>query len=316
MSATSVPSAQREAVRGVEHWTHKGDVRLFLYEKLLPSCEPGFARPEAPILLLLHGSSMSAVPTFDLQVPGRPEYSVMDYFARLGYDVWALDNEGYGRSDKRPDKHIDVATSAADVAAAAAYIAGVRGDQPLLLYGVSSGALKAGVFAQEHPHRVRRLILDAFVWTGAGSATLAERRQHLDDYRQTHRRPLTEAFIRDVFTRDDREIAYRDVVEIFARETCRWDDSVPTGTTLDYCTKLPLVDPARLDLPVMIFRGEYSQMATIEDLLAFYQRLPHPNKLFVALPGVAYDGLKGKNCLLMLHYMHAFFSQPESRVGS
>ena len=313
---TSIPGAQQEAVRGVEHWTHKGTVRLFLFEKFLPSSEPTFSQPGAPVLLLVHGSSMSALPTFDLQVPGRPDYSVMDYFARLGYDVWTLDNEGYGRSDKDPNVDIHIATGAADVEAVAAYIASVRGDQPLLLYGVSSGALKAGMFAQRHPGRARRLILDAFVWTGKGSPTLDARRQHLDDYRGSYRRRLDEDFIRNVFRDDNREIAYPDVVEHFARETCRWDDSVPTGTSIDYCTELPLVDPARLELPVMVFRGELSQLAALEDLLAFFERLPNPNKLFVALPGIAYDGLKGKNYHLMLHYMHAFFSQPEPEVIS
>ena len=44
------------------------------------------------------------------------------------------------------------------------------------MYGISSGALKAAVFAQRQPERVARLALDAFVWTGEGSPTLAERR--------------------------------------------------------------------------------------------------------------------------------------------
>ena len=44
-------------------------------------------------------------PTFDLQVPGRPDSSVMDWFAARGFDTWCMDNEGYGRSDKHaPDQ--------------------------------------------------------------------------------------------------------------------------------------------------------------------------------------------------------------------
>ncbi|HUS16761.1 MAG TPA: alpha/beta fold hydrolase, partial [Chloroflexia bacterium] len=137
MSANTVPSSQQEAVRGVEHWTQKGDVRLFLFEKFLPSQEAAFAAPGAPLLLLVHGSSMSAQPTFDLQVPGRPEYSAMDHFARRGYDVWTLDNEGYGHSDKHRDNNSDIATGADDLEAATAYIATQRGAQPLFIYGIS-----------------------------------------------------------------------------------------------------------------------------------------------------------------------------------
>jgi hypothetical protein len=52
---------------------------------------------------------------------------VTDHFARLSYDVWTLDNERYGHSDKHRDVNCDIATGADDLAAAAAYIASARG---------------------------------------------------------------------------------------------------------------------------------------------------------------------------------------------
>jgi alpha-beta hydrolase superfamily lysophospholipase len=243
-------------------------------------------------------------------VPGRPEYSAMDYFARLGYDVWTLDNEGYGHSDKHRDVNSDIATGADDLQAAAAYIAGVRGAAPLCIYGISSGALKAALFAQRQPERVRRLILDAFVWTGEGSPTLEQRRQRLDEFRRNNRRPLDEKFIWSIFTRDHPGTAHEDVVDVFAREVCKLDDSIPNGTYVDMCANLPLVDPTRLDLPVLILRGEWDGIAAEADLLAFFARLPNANKSFVVLPGVAHASLHGKNNRLALHYLAAFFGQP------
>ena len=53
-----------------------------------------------PVLLLVHGSSPAALASFDLSVPGHAEFSLMNVFARLGYDVWTLDHEGYGRSSR------------------------------------------------------------------------------------------------------------------------------------------------------------------------------------------------------------------------
>ena len=53
-------------------------------------------------ILFVHGSSMASQPTFDLQVPGRHEFSAMDFFAARGYDTWCVDMEGYGRSTKTP----------------------------------------------------------------------------------------------------------------------------------------------------------------------------------------------------------------------
>ena len=84
-------------ISGHEHWTQKGDVKLFLWEK--PSFSPG----KLGTVLFVHGSSMASQPTFDLQVPGRPYSSAMDFFVDRGYDTWCFDMEGYGRSGKQRD---------------------------------------------------------------------------------------------------------------------------------------------------------------------------------------------------------------------
>ena len=73
-----------------------GDVRLYLYRKRLGAPQPGEA--PRPVLFMVHGSSNSGRPSFDLEVPGKGEYSLMNVFARWGYDVWTMDHEGYGRS--------------------------------------------------------------------------------------------------------------------------------------------------------------------------------------------------------------------------
>src|SRR3954467_10218044 len=113
------------AVTGIEHWATKrtadGDVPLFLWEKFIGS-------PDGkPAVLFVHGSSMASQPTFDLTVPGRPDSSVMDWFARRGFVCWCVDMEGYGRSDKKRDIHCDISNGADDLAAATDYIAKTRG---------------------------------------------------------------------------------------------------------------------------------------------------------------------------------------------
>src|SRR5258708_23377553 len=109
---------------GTEHWTKKGEVKLFLWnKKAAPGAavidSPGASRPRT--LLFVHGSSMASQPTFYLFAPGRPESSAMDWFAARGYDTWTMDNEGYGRSDKQRPINCDIANGADDLAARRRY---------------------------------------------------------------------------------------------------------------------------------------------------------------------------------------------------
>jgi pimeloyl-ACP methyl ester carboxylesterase len=287
-------------MQGIEHWTRKGDVKLFLWQKR--------ARGDRArgTLLFVHGSSMAAQPTFDLQVPGRPHSSAMEWFAERGYDTWCLDNEGYGRSDKSRPINCDIANGADDLEAAARYI-----DKKLLLYGISSGALKAALFAQRHPERVARLALDAFVWTGEGSPTLEQRRKRLPEFAAKNRRPIDRAFVRSIFERDHPGTADAATIEAFADAILALDDSVPTGTYVDMCSKLPLVDPAKLDVPTIVMRGEFDGIASVEDLLEFFRRLPNADKQFAVMAGISHASFQQKNYLLVYHILHAFLTQPE-----
>jgi pimeloyl-ACP methyl ester carboxylesterase len=291
-------------VTGSEHWTNKGsDVRLFLWNK-----HAGDPSGPAGRILFAHGSSMASQPTFDLQVPGRP--SAMDFFATRGYDTWCVDMEGYGRSTKDRDNNAPIAMGADDCFAAATYIEKVRGKQPLLVYGISSGALRAALFAQRHPQMVARLALDAMVWTGEGSPTLAERSKRLPEFRAKNRRPIDRKFVRSIFERDHPGTADEHVIEAFADAILALDDSVPTGTYVDMCANLPVCDPEKITVPTLIMRGEYDGIASLQDLLKFFEKLPNPDKQFVVMPGIAHASFHQKNFAICYHILASFFSQP------
>ncbi len=292
-------------ISGQEHWTKKGDVKLFLWEKAsLTSVKRG-------TVLFVHGSSMASQPTFDLQVPGRPHSSAMDFFAGQGFDTWCVDMEGYGRSDKHRDISSNIAEGADDLAAATDYIMQARDVQRFLVYGISSGALRAALFAERHPARVARLALDAFVWTGEGSPTLEERRKKLPQFLKMKRRPIDRAFIRSVFERDHPGCAEDKVIEAFAEAVIALDDSVPTGTYVDMCSRLPVVDPGKISVPTLIMRGEFDGIAGFDDLLEFFKRLPNPDKQFAVMAGISHASFQQLNYLTVYHILHAFFSQPE-----
>ena len=290
-------------VTGTEHWTHKGDVRLFLWEKYVDS-------PEGkPAVLFVHGSSMASQPTFDLTVPGRADSSAMDWFAQRGYTCWCVDMEGYGHSDKKRDIYCDISNGADDLEAATEYIIRTRRIERFLVYGISSGALRAALFAERHPDRVARLALDAFVWTGEGAPTLIERRKKLPQFLASKRRPIDRAFVNSIFTRDHPECAEQRVIDAFADAILALDDSIPNGTYIDMCSKLPIVDPLRIVVPTLLMRGQYDGIAAFDDLIEFFKRLPNPDKQFTVMAGISHASFQQKNYRLVYDILHAWFAR-------
>ena len=300
------PVTPSPPIRGEEHWTNKGsDVKLFMWEK----CAGDPAQTRGTILFV-HGSSMASQPTFDLQVPGRNEFSAMDFFAARGFDTWCVDMEGYGRSTKTRDNNAPISYGADDCFEAATYIQKLRGKRPFLVYGISSGALRAALFAERHPEMVSRLALDAMVWTGEGSPTLEQRRKKLPEFQSKNRRPIDKAFIHSIFDRDHPGTAEEKVINAFADAVVALDTSVPTGTYVDMCSKLPVVNPEKITVPTLIMRGQWDGIASIEDLLNFYAKLPNPDKQFTVMPGISHASFQQKNYLLVYHILASFFAQP------
>jgi pimeloyl-ACP methyl ester carboxylesterase len=291
---------------GTEHWTNKGEVKLFLWNKVA-----GDPAKTKGTILFVHGSSMASQPTFDLDVPGRPDSSAMEYFAKKGYDTWCVDMEGYGRSTKDRDNNAPIAYGADDCYAAAQYIQKLRGPRPLLIYGISSGALRAALFAERHPEMVDRLALDAHVWTGEGSPTLDERRKKLPEFQSKNRRPINRDFVFSIFNRDHPGAAEDSVIDAFADAILALDDSVPTGTYVDMCSKLPVVNPENIKVPTLIMRGQWDGIASLDDLIAFFKKLPNPDKQFAVMPGISHASLQQKNYRLVQHILLGFFSQPK-----
>jgi pimeloyl-ACP methyl ester carboxylesterase len=303
----NIPVSPTAAVTGEEHWTNKGDdVRLFLWEKYA-----GDPSGPAGTILFVHGSSMASTPTFDLQVPGRTDSSAMDWFARRGFDTWCVDLEGYGRSTKTRDNNAPISHGADDCFAAATYIQTLRGKKPFLVYGISSGALRAALFAERHPELVSRLALDAMVWTGEGAPTLADRRKRLPEFQSKNRRPIDRAFVHSIFTRDHPGTADDAVVEAFADAILKLDDSVPTGTYVDMCARLPVVDPEKIKAATIIMRGQWDGIAGFEDLMKFFEKLPNPDKQFAVMPGISHASIQQKNYAIVYHILLSFFTQPE-----
>lgn len=300
------------AIGSTEYWAHKttdaGSVRLYVYRKRRDDAARG-----APVLFLVHGSSASGRNSFDLAVPGRSDYSLMNHFAAQGYDVWTMDHEGYGRSD-RTESHSGIASGAQDLAQAMDIVERETGQRSVFMYGGSSGALRAALYAQLNPGRVRRLMVSALVYTGAGSPTLAKRREKVEEYRANPRRKVDRAFIHSMFTRDKPGTSEMIAADALADAELALGDSVPNGTYLEMCAHLPIVDPLKIDCPVCIIRGEYDGIAAEPDLMDFFAKLPNKDKQFVFVSGLAHAATLGINRHKFWHAMESFMRVPENRA--
>jgi pimeloyl-ACP methyl ester carboxylesterase len=294
---TPALAAGESEIGAEEHWVKKGPVKLYVYRKrLVPAAS---ARPDPrrmltrdmvqPVLFLVHGSSLSSRGTYDLIVPGQSGYSAMDHFAGLGYDVWTMDHEGYGFSD-RTESNSGIDSGVEDLKAVMPLIEEKTGRNSVFLFGESSGAIRAGAFAQEAPGRVERLILHAFTYTGENAPEIDRRRKQIDFYKSHPRRPFGMEQIQRIFDRDVAGATGPEVVKALADFELKFGDSVPSGTYLDMASKLPMVDPKTLSCDVCLTRAEHDGNASETELLRFFGDLATKSKQFTMIAGMTHAG--------------------------
>jgi pimeloyl-ACP methyl ester carboxylesterase len=289
-----------------EYWAKKGDIPLWIYRKRLGAPKAG--EPPRPVLFFVHGSSVTSR-TFDLKVPGHGEYSVMDEFARYGFDCWTMDHENYGKSG-RTSGNSDIASGVEDLKVAVDVVARETGRQKLHLLGESSGALRAGAYAMVAPERIDRLVFAAFTYKGEGSPTLTKRAEQLAYYRSHNMRKRDRDMIRSIATRDKPGTSDPAAIEALADAEMQFGDQIPTGTYLDMTANLPVVHPDKVLAPVLLVRGEYDGIATVADLEEFFNLLPNGDRQFIILPGTAHSVTLATNRQLFWHVTRAFLTMP------
>src|SRR5215470_11399943 len=306
--ASAAGATQDGAIWSAEYWAKKGDVALNLWRKRVGAPKAG--EPPLPLLFLVHGSSNSARSSYDLTVPGKGEYSLMNVFARYGYDVWTMDHDGYGYSGSSGNNS-DVASSVEDLKAAVPVVARETGQAKMHFYGTSSGAIRVAAFAQAAPERVDRLVLVAFTYKGTGAAEIGRRERQVALYRDNNRRKRDAAMIRSIFTRDGYAASYDMAVpEAIAAVELKFGDQVPTGTYLDMAANLPLVDPTKVSAPVLMVRGVHDGNSTTDDLIDFYRQLPNGDRQFVILPHTAHSPGYSNNRHLLWYATRNFLAAP------
>jgi pimeloyl-ACP methyl ester carboxylesterase len=298
----SVMSVDAQEISGAEHWVEHAGLTLYAWEKYVGS------PADKPVVVFAHGSGTAGRESFDLQVPGKPSYSLMDVLAREGFDVFAPDIRGFGRST-RPDGHMATQEASADLNAVVDSILKLRGSQQVHLLGWYWGTQYSGMFVMAHPEKVAKYV--SYAQMHVNSPDLARRRPRLDAFRQTPYLSIPEAGWKPRFTSMTPATATKpDVVEAFAKAAARVEEKTPTGPQLDMVTLMPLLNPRLMPVPTMLIHGEYDDVADLDGLLPFFQQLPNPYKRYVVIPNAGHMmHLQGGHRVFQ-HEVVTFFKAP------
>ena len=229
-------------------------------------------RPRGAILLL-HGRTWSALPNFDLQVPGQ-RVSMMAALVARGYAVYALDQRGYGATPRDSSQWLTPSRAASDALVVLRWIARREGGtmRPAL-FGYSQGSLTSMLAALRDSSAMSALVLYGFprnVMTDTGPPLV-------DPVALARRRTTIAGAGEDFITPESTPPGVR---EAYARAAVAAD---PIRTDWRGEAEWRALDPAALRVPVLVINGERDPYAARANLPAFMARVSGVDRSWVVL---------------------------------
>jgi pimeloyl-ACP methyl ester carboxylesterase len=297
----AAPAAAQDVV-GAEHWVDNAGIRLYVWEKYVGS--PAGKK----VVVLAHGSATAGKESFDLQVPGKPSYSLMDVLAKQGFDVFALDTRGFGRSI-HPDGHMTTQEASLDLNAVVDYTLKLRGVQKVSLLSWSWGTQYGGMFVMAAPQKVERYV--SYAQMHVNSPDISKRRPRIETFRKNPYLGIPEEGWKPRFySMTPAEANDRQVVDAYAKAAVAVELKSATGPQLDMVTIMPMINPRLMPVPTMIIHGQYDDVADLDGLLPFFQQLPNPYKRYIVIPDAGHMMHLQKGHQLFQHEVVSFITAP------
>jgi pimeloyl-ACP methyl ester carboxylesterase len=282
------------------------------------------------VVLFVHGAGTPAEVAFD--VPYQ-DYSWMGYLARAGFDVFAMDMTGYGRST-RPAPMNDPCNLAAaqqaqfvpslipapcsascehnmttiasdwnDIGSVVDDVRARRHVDKLSLIGWSLGGPRAGGYASQHPDKVQALVLLAPAYNRTGRPAPA-------DQVPANGAAMNTQSHEDFVTNWDRQVGCPDQVDPVARDAvwskmldsdsvgATWGSGVrraPQTTTWGWNNAVA----SKLQIPTLMVAGAHDKQVPPERVRDLYTDLGSPHKVFVDLACSSHNALWERNHALL-----------------
>jgi pimeloyl-ACP methyl ester carboxylesterase len=261
-------------------------LRLFL--RHLPAAPA--ATGEIRSVLFVHGATFPSALAAAFPFGGR---SWMQDLSAAHFDVWALDFMGYGGSDRYPQMRDDSESgppllraeeASRQIETASRFIAGKEHVSHISIIAHSWGTLPAGVFATRRPELLDRLVLFGppalrqqaaeRMFAGreppAWNVTIDRQRERFYGYVPAGEHPvLAESDMKlwgPAYLASDPDSTRRDPPSVRVPYGPLADLDLAWSGTFPY-------DPARINAPTLIIRGEWDSVTTNDDAHWLYNHL-------------------------------------------
>jgi len=278
------------------------------------------------VVLFVHGAGSPAEVAFD--VPYK-DYSWMAYLAAAGFDVFAMDVTGYGRSTRPaamndpcnlapsqqaafvpslipapcspsyPHPATTIASDWSDIGAVVDYVRALRRVERVNLVGWSRGGPRAGGYAAQHPEKVQRLVLLAPAYTRASASSAPEAPLEGAAMDTQSRQELTAVW--------DGQVGCPEQFDSAARETVLSEliQSDPVGGTWGPgVRRAPQGGPAwgwnatvagKMQVPTLMVSGEKDKQVPQDRVRELYADLGARQKVFIDLACSSHYAMWEKN---------------------
>ena len=277
------------------------------------------------VLLFLHGGTFPGYVAFDLD---HENVSMMRHFARLGWDTFALDLEGYGMSTRpsimdEPDRYPDspapigLDVTLGDVGRAVDFIRDLRNADQVHLLAWSSGAMaEAPRYVSRHPEKVAKLVLYGVNYLGKGKSP--EQRQEQDAKRHAEKNrygdPADMQRWRKLGTKEENLIpgafnAYTEAHLASDPKSAELGGRIraPWGRFIGWPE--PHFDASTITVPTLVIRGETDTLGSREDNQQLLDDLGSEVKTYVEIENAGHMMHFEKNNIEFYSAVEAFLSQ-------
>ncbi|MBW2301328.1 MAG: alpha/beta fold hydrolase [Deltaproteobacteria bacterium] len=248
-------------------------VRLMVRAKI-PSAERlGLAA------LLVHGSGVGWV-YWDIPIRN---YSIMDYLAGRGIDVYAVECRGYGKSNKPNGMGITTSIMAADMKHVCEAVMRQSEVKRVSMVGHSSGGTVVLLAASMYPGLVDCMVVIGTPYKKISPQFMEYVRMVVDMSREPGKDYVPNLHYRDIEERLD--ICEDDVIAWYKTTVEKHYGLIPGGLFPDLASSPAAASVPRIKAPTLILIGSNEYVLELDDALAMYKDLGSADKSIIMLPG-------------------------------